>query len=37
MFLFARLVMRNLLGQTTKAGYRKEMAPEQFPRGLNEA
>ncbi len=37
MFLFARLVMRNLLSQTTKTGFRKEIAPEQFPRGLNEA
>ncbi|KAI9766233.1 MAG: hypothetical protein M1840_006647 [Geoglossum simile] len=37
MFLFARLVMNNLFSQNSRIRLRKEMAPEQFPRGLEEA
>ncbi|KAH0537608.1 hypothetical protein FGG08_005600 [Glutinoglossum americanum] len=37
MFLFARLVMSNFLSQNSRAKLRKEMAPEHFPHGLEQA
>ncbi|KAF8417488.1 hypothetical protein EV426DRAFT_540278, partial [Tirmania nivea] len=37
MFLFCVLVLQNLLGQTTKAELDREMAPDTFPSGLEQA
>jgi hypothetical protein len=37
MFLYAHLVMINLLGQTTSQELMTELAPENFPRGLSQA
>ena len=37
MFLFAKLVMGNMLDQTTRSGLRNEMRPELFPSGLEQA
>lgn len=37
MFLFAKLVMSNLYGQTSIFNLRREMQPEVFPKGLDEA
>ncbi|KAK6526015.1 hypothetical protein TWF281_011056 [Arthrobotrys megalospora] len=37
MFLFAKIVLDNLLYQESKAKFRTELARETFPRGLNQA
>lgn len=37
MFLFARLVMTNLFGQTSRARLDRELEAERFPKGLVEA
>jgi hypothetical protein len=37
MFLYAKLVMKNLLSQTRLANLRKEMQPGQFPKGIKQA
>ncbi|KAH0563181.1 hypothetical protein GP486_002248 [Trichoglossum hirsutum] len=37
MFLYAKLVMKNLLDQTRLANLRKEMQPGRFPKGINQA
>ena len=37
MFLFAKLVLTNLYGQTTREQLYNELLPEQFPRGLGQA
>jgi len=37
MFLFAKLVMENLYSQTSRAKLNKELEPDRFPRGLEEA
>jgi hypothetical protein len=37
MFLFAKLVMENLYSQTKRANLTKELEPDKFPRGLEDA
>lgn len=37
MFLFAKLVMKNLYDQTSIFGLRTEMRDDVFPKGLDEA
>lgn len=37
MFLFAKLVMTNLYGQTTLNQLYRELLPERFPKGLDQA
>jgi hypothetical protein len=37
MFLYAHLVMINLLGQTTSQELMDELLPEHFPNGLDQA
>ena len=37
MFLFAKLVLKNLYGQTTRAQLFEELQPEKFPTGLAQA
>lgn len=37
MFLFAKLVMKNLFQQTSRAKLDNELRPEKFPRGLEQA
>lgn len=37
MFLYARLVMENLLFQTTVARLHRELEPDTFPDGLERA
>lgn len=37
MFLFARLVLTNLYGQTSGAELFEELQPARFPHGLDQA
>ena len=37
MFLYARVVLENLLSQTRRSGLRQEMEPGTFPQGLEKA
>jgi hypothetical protein len=37
MFLFAKLVMENFFSQTKRENLTKELEPNRFPRGLEEA
>jgi hypothetical protein len=37
MFLFAKLVMENLYRQTSRENLTKELEPNRFPRGLEDA
>jgi hypothetical protein len=37
MFLFARLVMENFFSQTRRENLNKELEPNRFPRGLEDA
>jgi len=37
MFLFAKLVMENLYNQTKRENLNKELEPNRFPRGLEDA
>ncbi|XDG07697.1 hypothetical protein ABKA04_007312 [Annulohypoxylon sp. FPYF3050] len=37
MFLYARVVLENLLNQTRLAGLKQEMEPSTFPRGIEKA
>lgn len=37
MFLYARIVMRNLLSQTRLSALQREMDPGTFPRGIEKA
>ena len=37
MFLFAKLVLTNLYGQTTRAELSEELQPARFPHGLDQA
>ncbi|KAM0562877.1 hypothetical protein ACHAPJ_001717 [Fusarium lateritium] len=37
MFLYARVVLKNLIGQATLLDLKKEIQPDTFPRGLEDA
>ena len=37
MFLYAKLVMNNLLGQTRLAHLKRELEPGRFPKNLEQA
>ena len=37
MFLFAKLVMTNLYNQTSRANLKRELEPDRFPSGLEQA
>lgn len=37
MFLYARVVLRNLLGQTKLSRLRQEIEPGTFPQGIEKA
>jgi hypothetical protein len=37
MFLYARVMLGNLLSQTTRSGLQQEIAPGTFPKGIEKA